>query len=76
MECKNIYNAEKIQRSMTQYVFNCAEVDYKECLLMTNFLSLTVLFAFESAYGARKMLMLMILLVFSLMVDAHFYFKY
>ena len=52
MECKNINKAEKIQRSMTRYVFNCAEVDYTDCLLM-NILSLTVLFAFESAYGAR-----------------------
>ena len=35
-------NIEKIQRSMTRYVFNYAEVDYKDRLLMTNILPLTM----------------------------------
>ena len=39
---KNIKNIEKIQRSMTRYVFNYAEVDYKDRLLMTNILPLTM----------------------------------
>ena len=33
---------EKIQRSITRYVFNYVEVDYKDRLLMTNFLPLTM----------------------------------
>ena len=39
---KNIKNIEKIQRSMTRYVFNYTEVDYKDRLLMTNILPLTM----------------------------------
>ena len=39
---KNIKNIEKIQRSMTRYVFNYAEVDYKDRLLMTNILPLSM----------------------------------
>ena len=33
---KNIKNIEKIQRLMTRYVLNYAEVDYKDRLLMPN----------------------------------------
>ena len=39
---KNIKNMQKIQRSVTRYVFNYAEVDYKDRLLMTNILPLTM----------------------------------
>ena len=39
---KNIKNIEKIQRSMIRYVFNYAEVDYKDRLLMMNILPLTM----------------------------------
>ena len=39
---KNIKNIEKIQRSMTRYVFNYDEVDYKDRLLITNSLPLTM----------------------------------
>ena len=37
---ENIKKIQKIQRSMTRYVFNYAEVDYKDRLLMTNILPL------------------------------------
>ena len=39
---KNIKNIAKIQWSMTRYVFNYAEVDYKDRLLMTKILPLTM----------------------------------
>ena len=39
---KNIKNIETIQRSITRYVFNYAEVDFKDRLLMTNILPLTM----------------------------------
>ena len=39
---KNIKNIEKIQRLLTRYVFNYAEVDYKNRLLMANILPLTM----------------------------------
>ena len=38
---ENRKNIEKIHRSMTRYVFNYAEVDYKDRLQMTNILLLT-----------------------------------
>ena len=73
---KNIKNIEKIQRSMTRYVFNYAEVDYKDRLLMPKILPLTMrreytdIVSSGSVYTVIMMLMLTILLVFSLMVDA------
>ena len=55
---KNIKNIQKIQRSMTRYVFNYAEVDYKDRLLMTNILPLTmrreytdIVFFWKCLYG-------------------------
>ena len=39
---KNIKNIKKIQMSMTRYVFNYAEVEYKDRQLMTNILPLTM----------------------------------
>ena len=55
---KNIKNIEKIQRSMTRYVFNHAEVDFKDRLLMTNILPLTmrreytdIVFFWKCLYG-------------------------
>ena len=61
---------------MTRYVFKYAEVDYRDRLLMTNILPLTmrreytdIVFFWKCLYRIM-MLMLTILLVFSLMVDA------
>ena len=55
---KNIKNIEKIQRSMTRYVFNYAEVDYKDRLLMTSILPLSmrreytdIVFFWKCLYG-------------------------
>ena len=55
---KYIKNIGKIQRSMTRYVFNYAEVDYKDRLLMPNILPLTmrreytdIIFFWKCLYG-------------------------
>ena len=55
---ENIKKIEKIQRSMTRYVFNYAEVDYKDRLLMTNILPLSmrreytdIVFFWKCLYG-------------------------
>ena len=55
---KNIKTIEKMQRSMTRYVSNYAEVDYKDSLLTTNILPLTmrrkytdIVFFWKGLYG-------------------------
>ena len=55
---KYMKNIGKIQRSMTRYVFNYAEVDYKDRLLMPNILPLTmrreytdIIFFWKYLYG-------------------------
>ena len=56
---------------MTRYVFNHAEVDYKDRLLMTNILSLTMrpeytdfVFYWKCLYGSYDVSDFMILFVF------------
>ena len=67
---KNIKTIEKMQRSMTRYVSNYAEVDYKDSLLTTNILPLTmrrkytILFSSGRVYTVSLMLMLTIFLGF------------